>query len=226
MRRAGVVRALAALACMAFTAMVLHALTSLPAPRTEVLAAVAGAIQESRIEHPVTAVLLQFRVWDTLLEVAVLLLAVVGVVQLGRRVDHAGAGPRFAVELPLAWLVRFVVPMLVLAAGHVLLLGAYAPGGAFQAGALLAAATVLLILGGHAPLRSLDDATLRLSWICGLVAFLGIGLSTLVSGDILFELRAPSAGLLILGLEAAVSVAIGAALASLFVAARAAGESA
>ena len=48
--------------------------------------AVAAHMAESGVEHPVTAVLLNFRGYDTLLEVAVLLLALLGVLTVvGKR---------------------------------------------------------------------------------------------------------------------------------------------
>ena len=37
-----------------------------------------AAMAQSGVDHPVTAVLLNFRAWDTLLELAVLLLALLG----------------------------------------------------------------------------------------------------------------------------------------------------
>jgi uncharacterized MnhB-related membrane protein len=55
-------------------------LRGLPAEFTGLSVHVAGAIADSGADNPVTAVLLNFRAYDTLLEVAVLLLALIGVV--------------------------------------------------------------------------------------------------------------------------------------------------
>jgi multisubunit Na+/H+ antiporter MnhB subunit len=103
-------------------------------------------LDETGVSHPVTAVLLNYRAWDTLLELAVLLLALLGARQLGPRpLDLAEPWP-----LLRAW-ARVLAPLLVLAAGYILWRGASAPGGAFQAGALLASGVVLLRLSGWCP---------------------------------------------------------------------------
>jgi multisubunit Na+/H+ antiporter MnhB subunit len=214
-------RALAAAAATTLAAIVIVAIVSLPGTTGGLSVEVAAAMDRSGVRHPVTAVLLEFRAWDTLLEVGVLLLAV-----LGARLLHGATGATGVaehVELPLTWLIRLVVPVLVLTAGHVLLQGASAPGGAFQAGALLAAAAVLLELGGHATVARLPDVLLRGLWITGLAAFLLAGLSGLLGGALLMELPRSTAGGWILFIETAISIAIGASLATLFVAARPAG---
>ena len=90
-----------------------------------------------------TAVLLNFRAYDTLLELAVLLTAVLGILALGpATAGYQPAGPVFD------GLMRWLVPLLILTAGYLLWVGAHAPGGAFQAGATLAAAGVVLRLAG------------------------------------------------------------------------------
>ena len=45
-------------------------------------------------------------------------------------------------------LTRLLVPVLILVAAYLLWVGAHAPGGAFQAGSVLGAAGVLLLLSG------------------------------------------------------------------------------
>jgi multisubunit Na+/H+ antiporter MnhB subunit len=215
-------RALGALASVALGALLVFAVVSLPPPHAELANAVEQATDRAGVRHEVTAVLLGFRGWDTCLEIAVLLLAVVGITGSGepRKVD--GVESESAVELPLTWLVRIVVPALILGAGHLLLLGASAPGGAFQAGSLLAAAAVLLIFGGHRPHRRVPDTLLRSLWIAGVGAFLLAGALSLFGGRLLLELPAETAGVWMLGIEAGVTAAIATGLASLFVAARAA----
>jgi multisubunit Na+/H+ antiporter MnhB subunit len=106
------------------------------------------AMPQQPIANPVTAVLLLFRGYDTLLELAVLLAA-----WLGSRLvlgDWVPA-PAHTASAALPWsaaLLCVVVPVSVLVAGHLLHAGGDAPGGAFQAGAVLAAAGVLLALTG------------------------------------------------------------------------------
>lgn len=225
-RSARPLRALAALASLALGALVLYAALSLPPPQADLSAAVDEAMERSGVTHRVTAVLLGFRGWDTCLEVTVLLLAVLGVARADGRpsserssVDRADR----AVELPLAWLVRLAVPALVLGAGHVLLVGSSGPGGAFQAGSLLAAASVLLTLAGHGTVQRLPEPARRGLWVAGVGAFVVAGALTLLRGGLLLELPQATSGAWMLGIEVAVTAAIATGLASLFVAARAAG---
>lgn len=225
-RSARPLRALAALASLALGALVLHAALSLPPAPTEISSAVDEAMERSGVTHRVTAVLLGFRGWDTCLEVTVLLLAVLGIARAdGRPASERSAVDRAdrAVEPPLDWLVRLAVPALVLGAGHVLLVGSSGPGGAFQAGSLLAAASVLLTLAGHGTVQRLPESVRRGLWVAGVGAFVVTGALTLVRGRLLLELPPSTAGAWMLGIEVAVTASIATGLASLFVAARAAG---
>ena len=90
-------------------------------------------LPESGVTNPVTAVLLNYRGYDTPLEVGVLLLAIAGAwccaAEMARR---RSAGPP-AADVAAARLL----PVLVLSAGYLLWIGVFAPGGAFQGGALL-----------------------------------------------------------------------------------------
>lgn len=174
--------------------------------------AVAAQLHHSGVTHPVTAVLLNFRGYDTLLEVAVLLLALIGTWSLRLAPpDRSGERP----GLVLRELVRLLVPILIVIAGYLLWLGAHAPGGAFQAGALLAAAGVLLVLVEVRPLGTLPPAALRLLAALGLVVFLAVAL-LLMWGGRLLEYPVERAGLLILVIESSATVSIGLALVYLF----------
>lgn len=230
-RSARPLRALAALASLALGALVLYAALSLPPAQAELSAAVDEAMERSGVTHRVTAVLLGFRGWDTCLEVTVLLLAVLGIARADGRpasertgVDRADRADR-AIEPPLAWLVRLAVPALVLGAGHVLLVGSSGPGGAFQAGSLLAAASVLLILAGHGTVQRIPEPARRGLWVAGVGAFVVAGGLALLRGRLLLELPPATAGAWMLGIEVAVTAAIATGLASLFAAARAVGGS-
>jgi multisubunit Na+/H+ antiporter MnhB subunit len=216
-------RALAAVASATLGALVLYAVFSLPPPHTELAAAVDDAMGRSGVTHRVTAVLLGFRGWDTCLEVGVLLLAVLGVTRADARFSAARPSVDPFVEPPLAWLVRLVVPALVLGAGHILLVGTSGPGGAFQAGSLLAAAGVLLTLGGHDVLRRLPAAWLRGFWVAGLGVFVLTGALTLLRGRLLLELDTDTAAAWMVAIELGVMGAVATGLAWLFLAARDAG---
>jgi multisubunit Na+/H+ antiporter MnhB subunit len=172
---------------------------------------------DSGVDHPVTAVLLAFRAYDTLLEVAVLVLAVLVALSLHRD-GHLGAVPAPGPAAPVPdLLVRWAVPVTVLVAGWLLVAGSTRPGGAFQAGALLAGALLLLRLGGVS--RSVPTGRwLRPGLLLGLAAFLLLGYLSVLLGGGWLVLDEPWQGGVILALEAALTLTIGVALAALFVA--------
>lgn len=108
-------------------------------------ALVSERLAESGVSNPVTAVLLNFRVWDTLLEIAVLFVALILVRNVAPAVPQTD--PLGDLMPPF---VRIIVPMCAFLAGHLLWQGATVPGGAFQAGAMLAGGLLVLMLGGFA----------------------------------------------------------------------------
>jgi multisubunit Na+/H+ antiporter MnhB subunit len=94
-------------------------------------------IDASGVTNPVTAVLLNFRAYDTLLELAVLLAAMLGIAAISpARPAYQSPGTLFV------GLVDWLVPALIITGAYLLWTGSHSPGGAFQAGALLAAAGV------------------------------------------------------------------------------------
>lgn len=160
-------------------------------------------LEISGVSNPVTAVLLNFRAYDTLLELAVLLAAVLGILALGgARMTHAPSGP------VLSSLTRWLVPLIILVSAYLLWAGAHAPGGAFQAGALLAAAGVLLRLAGH-PAAGLPKATaLRGLTVAGVAVFITVGLATMLTSGAFLDYPTAWAGGLILIIETAAMLSI------------------
>ena len=61
--------------CAAFGLLLFHAMLELPASRVHLAELVNEKLADSGVNHPVTAVLLNFRGYDTMLEVAVLFVA-------------------------------------------------------------------------------------------------------------------------------------------------------
>ncbi|MGD8908972.1 MAG: DUF4040 domain-containing protein [Chromatiales bacterium] len=165
-------------------------------------------LDRSGVSNPVTAVLLNYRGYDTLLELVVVLTAVLGVLVIGReRRGYRRAGPVFCS------LVRWLVPLLILAAGYLLWVGAHAPGGAFQAGATLAAAGVVLRLAGNDPAGLPGGYALRLALVAGIGLFLLVGIGVTLSGRQFLQYPEAWSGSLILLIESAATLSIAAALA-------------
>jgi multisubunit Na+/H+ antiporter MnhB subunit len=162
-------------------------------------------LPESGVEHPVTAVLLNFRAYDTLLEVAVLMVALLGAAAAGSA-PHAPGGATARAPVFQA-LMRYLVPLIVLVAGYLLWRGADAPGGAFQAGALLAGAGVLLSLGDR--WRPTAHAATRAVSAAGFALFLALALGMMLAGGHFLEYPRDAAGALIILIELALTVSIG-----------------
>ena len=149
-------------------------------------AAVARALPATGMENPVTAVLLNFRGYDTLLEVGVVLAAVIAAwsVLPGRRLEQArlrSVGP----VLPA--FARILVPITVLLSGYVLLTGTTTPGGAFGASALLAGAGVVWWSAGRVLPLDRDRAPLRFGMAAGFALFLGTAVGVMAGGRNLLE---------------------------------------
>jgi multisubunit Na+/H+ antiporter MnhB subunit len=191
-------------------------LLSLPAQAPGLSAVVAQNLDASGVRNPVTAVLINFRGYDTLLEMAVLLLALLGVWSLGRAPEQRKSPPGAVLEL----LLRLLVPVLIVVAGYLLWDGGHAPGGAFQAGAVLAAIGVLLILAGWHLGSRFAGLPQRIVLVTGLVMFVIVGLGSILVGGHLLEYPRPFSGALILLIESAATLSIGITLADLFLGGR------
>lgn len=198
-----------------FAATLIAALLELPVASADLPAAVAANMAASGVDHPVTAVLLNFRGYDTLLEIGVLLLALIVVLAVAPR--REGVAPPLAspADPVLETLARVAVPLMLLAGGYLLWAGAFRPGGAFQAGAVLAAAAVLLHLVGLMPGWAAPGARLRAGLAAGFLVFLGVAAALLAEGALL-QYPPAWAGALILLVEATLTVSLGLILAGLF----------
>ncbi len=168
---------------------------------------------DTGLGNPVTGVLLLFRNLDTLLEMAVLLIAL-----LGARAISAPARPEEAAVVetttPLVGaLLATLVPLSILIATHLLLAGTNEPGGAFQAGAVLAAGGVALVLTARLQPAKRPGLATQLAVTAGLLAFVGIGVGIMAFGETLLALPGTWAVYLI---ETAMMVSIGLTLALLF----------
>jgi len=191
-------------------------LLSLPAQAPGLSVVVARNLDASGVRNPVTAVLINFRGYDTLLEMAVLLLALLGIWSLGRAPEQRESPPGAVLEL----LLRLLVPVLIVVAGYLLWDGGHAPGGAFQAGAVLAAVGVLLILTGWHLGSRFAGLPQRIVLVTGLVMFVVVGIGSILVGGRLLEYPRPFSGALILLIEAAATLSIGITLADLFLGGR------
>lgn len=201
------------LAVTAIGVLLAWALWSLPAESVGLSLVVNENIPLSGVSAPVTAILLNFRGYDTLLELVVLLAALLGAWYQGRLHlpgDMPVPGP------VLESLVRLLVPVIIVVTGYVLWLGSHAAGGAFQAGALLAGAGVmtLVVYADRLPMR--DGIRTRTLLVAGPLVFTVVAGGLWLGGASMLQYPPGQAGALILLVEAAATLTIGLTLTLLF----------
>jgi multisubunit Na+/H+ antiporter MnhB subunit len=137
-------------------------------------------LPETGLGNPVTAVLIAYRSFDTVLEKVVLVLAVVGVWSLAADRYWGGAPGEARAERPeptLAFFAQVLAPVGILVGVHVFWVGADEPGGAFQGGAILAAMWMILMMARLTEAPQSNAFWLRLALIAGPVVFLAAGVA-------------------------------------------------
>jgi multisubunit Na+/H+ antiporter MnhB subunit len=137
-------------------------------------------LPETGLGNPVTAVLIAYRAFDTMLEKVVLVLAVVGVWSLAADRYWGGAPGEARAERPeptLAFLAQVLAPLGILVGVHIFWVGADEPGGAFQGGAILAAMWMIVMMARLTEPAATSAFWLRLALIAGPVVFLAAGIA-------------------------------------------------
>lgn len=212
----------AAVASLAFTLVLAAAVVATPAPRENLPLLVGEALPRSGVDHSVTAVLLNFRGYDTLLEMAVLMVAVV--VAFAVREVQVDESPSPVLDNPvLEGLLPLLIPLAVMVAVYLVWSGAHQPGGAFQAGALVAAIGILLRLTGNEVPKP-PPVVLNIGLVSGFAVFVVIAVMAVPAGRPLLTYPPGQAGALILVVELALTLSISLILVNLFALAPAAGR--
>ncbi len=138
------------------------------------------SLPETGLGNPVTAVLIAYRSFDTMLEKVVLVLAVVGVWSLAAD-RYWGGGPGEArAERPeptLSFFAQVLAPIGILVGVHVFWVGANEPGGAFQGGAILAAMWIIVMMARLTEAPQTSAFWLRAALIAGPAVFLAVGVA-------------------------------------------------
>ena len=150
--------------------------------------------------------------YDTLLEIAVLLLALLAILAV---VGEPGAARSAPAHPVLQTLARLATPLMIVVAVYLLWAGAFRPGGAFQAGAVLAAAGVLLHLARLLPGWQTPRLHLRLGLAGGFALFLAVAGGLLAQGALLQYPPALAGGLILL-IESGLTLSLALTLAGLF----------
>lgn len=193
----------------------------IPRPLPGLADQVAGSLAASGVNNPVTAVLLNFRGYDTMLEIMVLLLAVVTVWSI----THAPFPARIPDTSPVQKAaVRLLLPLMCLIGGYLVWQGAYQTGGAFQGGAVLSAALVLLLISDFVWLPEMQSLPLRAGLVLGPLVFVMLAVLGIFAERTMLRFPPDYAGPLLLFLEAACGASIGLTLAAFFAGGRPASD--
>lgn len=197
-----------------FLAIAIEAVWSVP-DGGGLTGAAATHLPESGVEHPVTAVLLNYRSYDTWLEVGVVLIALLALFVVGgnERLSRPFTPDRDPV---LRQVILFFTPILFLVGAFLLYLGKTEPGGAFQAAVLWGAGGILLYLGGWPVFSVIPYWIRQLVLTAGVGFFLLLGFIFMAGQSALFEYPPAHAGLLILIVETLAALSIAAALTAIF----------
>jgi multisubunit Na+/H+ antiporter MnhB subunit len=217
-RPGAALRVAAVVLCAAISAG-LAAVVAMPSDPAPTLAPEAVAnLPATGLGNAVTGVLMAYRAIDTLLESVVLVLALLGVWSLAPdRLWGGRPGPGIQPHPDgvLAFLARLLAPVGIVVGIHLFWVGADDPGGKFQAGTILAAMWMLVMMAGLADAPPISRRWLRLAVIAGPATFLAIGIAGFWMADGFLAYPAGLAKPLILVIEAAMTLSVAATLALL-----------
>ncbi|MDO8904811.1 hydrogenase subunit MbhD domain-containing protein [Hydrogenophaga sp.] len=210
-------RMLAAAACAALAGVIGHAVLAMDPAGAGLTELAESRLQETGVGNPVTAVLLGFRAYDTLLESIVLLVALIGVWSLAQD-DHWGGVPglpqRVRADGVLATFGRFLPPLGLVVGVYLVWAGADQPGGAFQGGTVLAAVWLLLAMAALVRAPGVSSVPLRSALVAGPALFLLAGVAGAAAGSFL-GWPAAHAKTIIVGIEVGLTLSIAVTLALL-----------
>ena len=206
---------MAAVLCTSITVGLAVVVLILPEPAPTLAPSAAAHLAGTSLGNPVAAVLLAYRALDTLLEAAVLPLALIGVWSLASDRFWGGRpGIRHYADRDgvLVFLPQLLVPFGVLMGIHLVWVGADDPGGKFQGATILAAMWILTMMAGINDTPPISRRWLRSILVAGPLVFLAIGLIGFAVPGAFLAYPPGWAKPLILVIEAALTPSIAAAL--------------
>lgn len=214
---AGWLRLVAGSASGAITIILVVAVMALPEGREGLAPMVAEELADHGVSNPVTGVLLDFRAYDTLMESIVLVVALVAVWALTPPAVWGGVPGLRQHTRPdgvLAMFGRLLPPIGLVVGVYLVWAGSSQPGGAFQAGTVLAAVWLLVVMAGIHDEPPVSSRLLRSALVAGPALFLAIGIAGLGVGALLAYPAEYAYGLILL-IEFTLTFSIAATLALL-----------
>lgn len=211
------VRGLALLLAGGVTAALVVVVLLLPDPAPSLAPVAVAQMPATGLENPVTAVLMAFRALDTMLEKVVLLLALAATWSLAsnRAWSRPPGGFTAPEDGPQGVLARAVIPIGLVIGAYIFWVGADEPGGAFAGGAVISAMVLLAVLAGERTAPRITNRKLRILLALGVFLFLLSGLAAAAGGMPFLSYPAGWAKPVIVVLEIAMTLTVGATLAML-----------
>jgi multicomponent Na+:H+ antiporter subunit B len=193
-----------------------------------------NSMVETGAPNMVTAVLANYRSYDTMFEVVVVFCAALTILFVLRRTHrktekfHKPRPAREDSDIILQWAARLLVPAMQIFALYVLVHGHHSPGGGFQGGVIFGAGFILLALAYDLEtiLKPFREGRLFMFCVLGAALYVGIGIGSLLLGgnfmdygvwaDILgvSEVKAHYLGML--GIEIGVTITVMAVMFSMY----------
>lgn len=150
------------------------------------------AYTKTKTPNAVTAVLADYRGFDTMFETVVILVAGIGIIAvlsvLGKGNQPRGGEidePPAQQDVIVVQTCKLVIPILQLFALYVVAHGHYSPGGGFQGGVMMGASLILLALacGLPAALKRLSERRAVGLAVIGIIIYAGWGFICLLMGS-------------------------------------------
>jgi multicomponent Na+:H+ antiporter subunit B len=140
--------------------------------------------EETGASNMVTAVVLNYRGFDTLGEVTVLFVAAMGLGAVLATREKKKKGLIEPASLVLKTGCRFLFPLILLFGAYIFIHGHLSPGGGFQGGAVVASAFILVYLGCRG--KRINEAGSKAVESLGGLTFVIIGIAGLAVGGHFF----------------------------------------
>lgn len=189
-----------------FTAFFVFALFTQPLHNNGLQELTVSHLDQTGVTNIVTAVLLNYRAYDTFIEFAVFLCVAIAVLPYVLDTSVLNKLPE---ESQVLLIAKVFIPLTIIMAGYLLWIGSTKPGGAFQASALLASCLVLLSLA-NVQVIDFTKRRFRLLMSSGLITFLAIALLLYFESNsfLKFPVELASASILVIEFFATFAIAL------------------
>ncbi len=196
--------------CMAITLAGIA--LSAPSESSYISQAATYRVKEAGVESPVTAVLIHFRGYDTMLEVTVMLLVAIGAMAVGKNQDESQPALLAQKEETLLTnpMIRLLLPIMLMVSIYYLWAGAKKAGGAFQAGTVLGSMGIMLLLAQKLHSSNRESALWRILLVVGPFTFVTLSFVSIFFGNAFLDFPQFMNSQLIFCIEAMVSISTGA----------------